>query len=208
MKAVFLHGLGQDSSAWASVLAALPNASETICLNLFSPELPEAPAYEDVYRSLCARCAEIEGPLLLCGLSLGAVLALHYGIEHPDRVRAAALIAPQYKMPKALLAMQSLAFRLMSERAFRSAGIGKSAMLRLTASMRSLDFSARLGQFPSPTLLLCGEKDYVNHSAAKTLSLLLPFAELEFIPGAGHELNREAPEVLAQKLDLFFRSLS
>ena len=48
--------------------------------------------------------------------------------------------------------------------------------------------------------LLCGEKDRPNRAAAKQLKKLLPQAELLIVPGAGHEVNQDSPEVIVELL--------
>nr|WP_288347242.1 hypothetical protein [uncultured Anaerostipes sp.] len=48
-----------------------------------------------------------------------------------------------------------------------------------------------------PVIIICGEKDTVNLKASKRLAKLLPQAELHIVPGAGHEINKEAPEAIA-----------
>jgi len=49
--------------------------------------------------------------------------------------------------------------------------------------------------------ILCGEKDRANLKASRQLSELLPQAELHIIPGAGHEINKCAPETIADILN-------
>ena len=48
---------------------------------------------------------------------------------------------------------------------------------------------------------LCGERDRANKKAALELRDGIPGAELAWVPGAGHEVNREAPEALAALLE-------
>ena len=57
-------------------------------------------------------------PVTICGISLGAVLALNYCIYHAEQVQSLILIAPQYKMPRLLLKFQSILFRIMPEKSF------------------------------------------------------------------------------------------
>lgn len=195
MTHIFLHGLGQGPDSWDGVLAALPEQGECPDLTAFFSK--GGAAYQDLYRGFCAYCAEKTPPLGLCGLSLGAVLALHYALDHPERVGALVLIAPQYKVPKGLLKVQNVLFRLMPERAFAETGLGKGDMISLTTSMLELDFTPRLGELRCPTLVLCGEKDKTNAKAARELARLAPGARFQTVPGAGHEVNRDAPEALA-----------
>ena len=53
---------------------------------------------------------------------------------------------------------------------------------------------------------LCGARDRANRRAARTLAEALPRAALRTIPGAGHEVNRDAPEALGQLLTAFLRA--
>ena len=145
--------------------------------------------------------------VLLCGLSLGAVLALDYAIRCPERVAGLVLVAPQYKMPRALLRLQNAVFRIMPERAFAQTGLGKRDILRLTASMMDLDFRNGLARVDCPALILVGERDSANRKAARELAGLLPRATVREVPGAGHEVNVAAPRELAEALRGFWEKL-
>ena len=85
--------------------------------------------------------------------------------------------------------------------AFSDMGVSKRDMIRLCHSMRSLNFTARLREVRCPVKILCGEKDRANLKASRQLSELLPQAELHIIPGAGHEINKCAPETIADILN-------
>ncbi len=65
---------------------------------------------------------------------------------------------------------------------------------------KRLNFTCELKNIKCPVTILCGEKDRANRKAAKQLQKLLPQAELHLIPGAGHELNRNAPEAIVRIL--------
>ena len=71
--------------------------------------------------------------------------------------------------------------------------------------MVDLDFRGELGRIACPALILCGERDRANKKAALELRDGIPGAELAWVPGAGHEVNREAPEALAALLEAFYR---
>lgn len=205
MQYIFVHGLGQLPDSWELTLAALPvPATECHC-----PDLPRLlqgrPAvYNSLYAAFCGYCGAIPGPAVLCGLSLGAVLALQYAIDFPARVQALALIAPQYKVPAGLLRAQDVVFRFMPRRAFAGSGFQKEGFRSLARSMATLDFSASLGKAACPALVLCGEKDKANRKAAESLARLLPRGELVVVSGAGHEVNRGQPQRLAGVLAPFF----
>ncbi len=142
-------------------------------------------------------------PVILCGISLGAVLALNYAINHTEKVKSLILIAPQYKMPKLLLKLQNIIFRIMPENSFLSTGMEKKDIIRLTNSMMKLDFQDNLGNILCPTLIICGKKDSANIKAAKKLVNLISNAKFIVIDNAGHEINMIAPHRLAAEINLF-----
>lgn len=206
MPAVFVHGLGQTPDSWTETLAHLPVEAPR------RPDLPglmrgRACVYGDLYRAFAAFCREQGGPQDLCGLSLGAVLALHYAVENPGGVRSLVLIGGQYRMPRRLLRFQNAVFRLMPEAAFREMGFSKADVLRLTASMAELDFTADLRGVACPALVVCGERDRANRRASGELAERLPRGTLRMIAGAGHALNQEAPGALAEAIGDFYGSL-
>lgn len=195
MKLVFLHGLGQRAHDWQPVVNCIPGN------NVDCPELFLLPSggktYPHILASLEKRYAAEHEPLLLCGLSLGAVLALDYTIRHGDKVAGLVLIAPQYKVPGWLIQLQNWMFRCMSETAFADIGMTRAEVIALCGSMQAIDFTAQLYRLSCPVKLLCGGQDWANKAACRKLQKLLPQAELECMPGVGHEINREAPQALA-----------
>ncbi len=111
------------------------------------------------------------------------------------------LIGVQYKVPTLLIDFQNIFFRCMPRKAFEAMGISKSDMIKLSHSMRSLDFRSKLNKVTYPVTIVCGEKDHANKKAAKQLNALLPQSQLQIIPGAGHEINKCAPEAIATILN-------
>ncbi len=199
MKIVFLHGLGQTAQNWNSVLEQVP-CTDTDCPELFTLEGQEV-TYSNVLAQLERRYEDTAEPFVLCGLSLGAILALDYAIRHGDQVSSLILIGVQYKVPTLLIDLQNLIFRCMPHKAFEPMGISKSDMIQLSHSMRSLDFRLKLNKVKCPVTIVCGEKDHANKKAAKQLNNLLPQSQLQIIPGAGHEVNKCAPEAISEILN-------
>ena len=199
MKTVFLHGLGQTVHEWDAVLSrtSLPDADCPELSMLTDGEL----TYAGLRTGLEKRYVDVKEAFRICGLSLGAVLALDYAIRHKEKVDSLILIGAQYKTPSLLIDFQNLIFRCMPEKAFSDMGVSKQDMIRLCRSMRSLDFTSGLREVSCPVKILCGEKDRANLKASKQLSELLPQAELHIVPGAGHEINKCAPEAIAAILN-------
>ena len=200
MKYIFLHGLGQTPDSWNRVLGYLNAPTNSICPDLAKLVHGREAKYSDLYAAFSALCDTINDELVLCGLSLGSVLALNYAIDHPERVKALVLIAPQYKMPRTLLKLQNLLFHFMPKSAFSQTGFQKADFIRLCRSMAELDFSRSLRKVTCPTLILCGEHDRANQKAARMLAGLLKNAQFQQIPNVGHEVNVDAPEALAKAL--------
>lgn len=201
MNLILLHGLGQSAESWNETAALLPAEWE-----ISIPELNRFTdgnfTYGHLYEGLRGELKK-SAPSVLCGLSLGAVLALNLAIDEPELVKRLILIAPQFQMPKTMLKLQGLIFRLMPSRSFENVGITKKGMIALTKSMSRLDFRDRLDRVECPALILCGERDSVNKKAAERLGGLLRNAENAVIPNAGHEVNLDNPRALAERLILF-----
>ena len=142
-------------------------------------------------------------PLSLCGLSLGAVLCLHYAAQKPDSVFSLVLIAPQVHPPRRLLQFQNLIFRLMPENAFAELGLPKESVLSLMSSMADLDLTPIVGNIRAKTLILCGSADRANRTASERLAEQIPGAGFRLVPDAGHEVNVQNPTALSALLTQF-----
>lgn len=205
-KIVFLHGLGQSNAAWNGVLKHFAGNCGCLC-----PELAKmcgSPAeYRALYRAFSEYCRDLGSePLNLVGLSLGGMLALNYAADKPDRVRSLVLIGTQYKSPKALLKLQNIMFKLMPDPSFTGTGFGKTDFISLCRSMEKLDLGAALGNISCPVFILIGERDKPNRKAALEMSRLISGAKFAKIDSAGHEVNLDAPERLAEIIKLFYET--
>ena len=162
MKYILLHGMGQNASSWDKTISFLSNDIETVCPELSDFFTEGDCYYSKMYTAFCEYCNHFSMPINLCGLSLGAVLALHYAIDFPQRVKSLILIAPQYDMPKFLLKVQNVLFKFMPESQFKDIGLTKKDFITLTNSLADMDFTSGLEKISCPVLVLCGEKDNVN----------------------------------------------
>ena len=207
MKYLYLHGLGQTKDSWDRVVNATSVSHNSICLNLAEMVEGNNATYMKLYDAFSKECGKEKEELVLCGLSLGAVLALNYAIDHPDKVKALVLIAPQYKMPKKLLRFQNMLFRFMPKSMFQQTGFKKADFISLCGTMAELDFSDSLQKITCPVLLVCGEKDTANKKAAEELNRYLNHSSFQEISGTGHEVNQEAPKKLAALLQEFYEGI-
>ena len=200
MKTILLHGLGQDSSIWNNMIE---NQENIICPNLPDFLKGKEANWNNLYNSFENYCKSIPDKINICGLSLGGILALQYGIENPDKINSMILIGTQYTMPKMLLKIQNVIFRFMPEIQFKETGFSKNDFIKLSESMMNLDFSENLKNIKFPVLVVCGEKDKPNMKASLNISKMIPDAELIIVKNSGHEVNRDNPEELKNILTRF-----
>jgi pimeloyl-ACP methyl ester carboxylesterase len=205
MKYIFINGLGQNSSSWEKTISYIERIADIANPDLFELLQDKKTTYNNLYSAFCEYLEESSEPVVLIGLSLGAILALNYTIEHPRSVHSLVLIGAQYKMPKLLLKVQNIIFRFMPESSFQKIGSSKNDFILLSKSMMEIDFSKDLKKVQCNTLVLCGEKDIVNKWAAKKLAEKIPKSEIGTVMDAGHEINMDAPEKLASIINEFLR---
>ena len=205
MKYIFLHGLGQTSFSWNKTLEVMSDKWDILCPNLADWLYNERPCYETLYKALERCCKQFNEPLTLCGLSLGGILAMQYAIEHPEKMNSLVLIGTQYEMPKYLLKMQNLIFRIMPCSAFEKMGFQKTDFINLCKSMTELNFKHELKKISCSVLVVCGDKDKINKKASLELQQQIENAEIDIIENAGHEVNTDNPTLLGQKLNVFFK---
>lgn len=201
MKYLYLHGLGQTSDSWDNVIKETEVADNSISLSL---NAMKHATYDELYSGLIKECDKYDD-IVLCGLSLGAVLALNYAIDYPNKVMKLVLIAPQYKMPKLLLKLQNIMFKFMPASNFESMGFKKEDFISLCSSMTKLDFSHSLVNISCPVLVVCGEKDNVNKKASKELVNHLKDANYLELLNTGHQANIESYKELALNLNKFYQ---
>lgn len=201
---IFIHGLGQTQSSWDSSISFLSENILASSLDLTALCSGGEISYQDLYNSFENYCDSFSAPLNLCGISLGAILALNYAIKHSEKVQSLVLIAAQYKMPRLLLKLQSMIFRFMPRASFSNMGFSKNDFISLTNSMIDLDFSNSIMNISCPTLIVCGQRDNANKRAARDLANIIQQAKFHLIENAGHEVNVDTPKELASIIKSVF----
>lgn len=207
MKYLYLHGLGQKPDSWNRAIKETKVSGSSISLSLAELSEGKDVTYKELYSAFSEVCDKEDEEIVLCGLSLGAVLALNYAIDHPDKIKALVLIAAQYKMPEKLLKFQNVLFRLMPNSMFKQTGFTKADVISLCGTMAELDFTESLHNVSCPVLIVCGEKDNANKKASKELACYLSKSSVYELLKTGHEVNIEAPEKIAMVLQKFYDNI-
>lgn len=207
MKTIFIHGTGHKSTSWNETISHLKDDNEILCPELSSLLGGKEAIYDNLYASFRAYCNKNDGQLNLCGISLGGILALHYTLEFPEKVNSLVLIGTPHKIPKVMLGIQNMVFRVSPESMFENMAFDKKDTFILSNSMKALDFRDSISRIKCPTLLICGEKDSANRKSAHYFRKNIPNAELKMIEDAGHVVNEENPQALAQALNEFYNEM-
>ena len=203
-KTILIHGSGHRADSWRETISYLDHQEDILCPELSVILNGREASFPNLRAAFAQYCAQAGGPVHLCGLSLGGILALDYALEHPENVKTLVLIGTPHKVPKFAFALQNVVFRFLPKSAFASMAFDKGDTFALGSSMKDLDFSGRLGELRRPTLILCGEKDGANLKSARFLAGHIPGAELRVIENTGHVVNEENPKALAERLNAFY----
>ena len=201
---ILIHGSGHKASSWEKTISYLDRREDILCPELSAILNGREASFPNLRAAFAQYCAQTSGPVHLCGLSLGGILALDYALEHPENVKTLVLIGTPHKVPKFAFALQNVVFRFLPKSTFASMAFDKRDTFALGNTMKDLDFSDRAGKIRCPTLILCGEKDSANLKSAHFLAQHIPNAELQVLERTGHVVNEENPKVLAERLNTFY----
>lgn len=104
---VLLHEMGGSLESWDDVLTHLPDDVAVLRYDMRGAGLSEKlvvpctfDTHVDDLQALLDEC-RVEGPFLLAGIAVGAAVALHYALRHPQRVAQLVAMAPAWGVPAA-----------------------------------------------------------------------------------------------------------
>lgn len=162
-------------------------------------------SYSNLYSQFVEYCNKIDGKLILCGLSLGGILALNYALDFPEKVNSLILIGTPYKVPKVMFRIQNIIFKFLPKSLFESMAFNQKDTFILGDSMKDLDFSNDIKNIKCKTLIICGKKDKANIKSAYYLSENIENSRLKIMNNTGHIVNEEIPDELAIVINNFIK---
>ncbi|MFO7784433.1 MAG: alpha/beta hydrolase [Desulfatiglandales bacterium] len=228
---VFVHGAGGDASLWGSQEKRL--REETVLYRVELPgHGGSGGGGETEIRSYAGWVRQVledvlgEMPYIIAGHSMGGAIALDMAIEGNGGPAGMVLVATGAK-----LGVTPVIFRLLEEdvegflTTIDRAALGPGAppdvrdtvvegLRRCPPSVVHGDFTAcsrfdvreRLGEIRIPTLVVCGEEDHLTPARySEFLARNIAGARLEIVPGAGHMVMLESPEIVNRAIEGFLK---
>ena len=197
---LFVHGLDSDSQVWAPVVGLLDDHT---CVTIDLPGHGESPVSPDpaAYsrEALLARLdevvADLEGPVVLVGHSLGGYLGMAYALTRPDALAALVLVStgPGFRDPEA---RESWNTRVRENAAdYEIPEIAAAVAFHIDAMV--ID---RMTELTMPLALVIGDGDRAYLGANDYMEKKLPHASRTTVEGARHYVMRSHPDEVAKAI--------
>jgi 3-oxoadipate enol-lactonase len=237
---MFANSLGSDLHIWDAVVDLLSEDFRIVCYDKRGHGLSEAPAPPYTINDLSQDVLGLLDALkidqaVVCGISVGGLIAQALALSHPERVRGLVLADTGARIGSVesweqriatvraggLASLEAPTMERWFSRQFRerhgAAIRGYSTMLLKTAAdgyigtccaLRDADFHATVSQIKSPTLVLCGAEDIATPpELGRELASLIPRAKFSLIENAAHLPCIEQPEKMVEPMIGFFREV-
>lgn len=233
---VFANSLGTDLRIWSGVLNRMDGGIESICYDKRGHGLSDAPSapytLDDHINDLAGLLGHLQvEQAILCGISVGGMIALGLAARRPEIVRGLILCDTAHKIGSDELWNQridqirqhgiewiadAILERWFSEsfhQASPQAVAGWRNMLVRTpvegyvgtcAALRDADLTAAARSLKVPVLCLCGSEDGATPpELVRSMSTLIAGARFQLVDGAGHLPCIEASDQLASAITEF-----
>lgn len=231
---VLVNSLGTDLRLWDDVVAALPAGLDVLRSDKRGHGLSDAPeppyAMTDLADDLAGLLDALGiGRAMVCGISVGGMIAMSLALRRPDLVQGLAIMDSGHRIGTAdhwnqrIAAVEAEGLAGLADTivqgwlsdAFRAERPGETAAWRnmvartpapagyagTCAALRDCDLSEAVGGIAVPTLCLCGDRDASTPpELMRELSGLIPGARYAEIAGTRHLPCIERPEEVARHL--------
>jgi 3-oxoadipate enol-lactonase len=224
---VCLHGLADTLSIWSRLAPGLADRGQVVLVDQRAHGGSDAPPgpyrREDLatdVRGLLDRLT-IDRAVLV-GHSMGGVVVLTTALAYPERVARLVLLGTASEASPRVAAwyeriacaaeidgLAGLAGAIYGAGADRRVDGDPRGIAHVTRCLKSLaddPLTPRLPAIACPVLVVVGENDPMGVGASVIIQRHIPGAQLEVIPGRGHWLHVEAPDLLLHIVDRFRQS--
>ncbi len=228
-RVVLIPGLAADASMWQAQLGALSATWETVVTDVHM-------RHDSIPAMAQALLAEHAGPLVLCGASMGGMIAMQACRQAPERIRGLALLGtnaqPEGQEMRALreaaiglfaqdrvaeVIGPNVAFAFHPDNAAALAPgylefvlrAGAGQLIRQNRAVISRpDARTHLREVRCPTLVMCGDADRLTPpECSREIASLVPDAQLVMVADCGHMLTMEQPETVNATLLAWLQTL-
>jgi pimeloyl-ACP methyl ester carboxylesterase len=216
-KLLLIPGLAGNESMWSAQLTGLAD---------LGPLVTDVHTRNDSIPAMAAALLrEHAGRLVLCGASMGGMVAMEAARQAPERIAGLALLgtvaAPetedmrqlreaaivlfaQDRLREVIEPNVAFAFHPDNARAlaqpyldFVLAAGARQLIAQNRAVMARPDARMHLASVRCPVLVMCGEDDQLTPPRhAREIAELVPHARLMMVPRCGHMLTMEQPELV------------
>jgi pimeloyl-ACP methyl ester carboxylesterase len=214
---ILIPGLAGNTAMWRDQLVALA---------AWRPAVTDVHMREDTLPAMAATLLrEHAGPLVLCGASMGGMIAMEAARQAPQRIAGLALLGTDARADAPeMIALRTQAVELFAQGRVREViepnvafafhpdqaqalagsylefvlAAGAEQLIRQNrAVMARPDARPHLPRVRCPVLVMCGEADRLTPpERAREIASLVPQARLVLVPRCGHMLTMERPEVV------------
>jgi pimeloyl-ACP methyl ester carboxylesterase len=215
---ILIPGLAGDAAMWQAQLAALPAQWQARVTDVHT-------RHESIAAMAQALLEEEAGELVLCGASMGGMIAMEAARQAPERIRGLALLGtnahPETDDMRALreaaielfeqgqlaeVIEPNVALAFHPDNAARLAPVYLEFVQRagagqLIAQNRAVigrpDARIHLTEVRCPTLVMCGDADRLAPpECSSVIAAMVPKAQLVLMQDCGHMLTMERPAMV------------
>lgn len=227
---ILIPGLAADAAMWRQQLDSLAERWNAVVTDVHMRN-------DSIESMAQALLDEHDGPLVLCGASMGGMIAMEAARQAPGRIRGLALLGtnaqPETDDMRALreaaielfeqdrvaeVIEPNIAFAFHPDNAPLLAPAYLEFVLRAGAGQLIRQNRAVIGRpdarthLPAlrcPTLVMCGDADRLTPpGCSREIAQLVPDAQLVMVRNCGHMLTMEQPEIVNATLAAWLESLS
>ena len=228
---VFVHGSGASGDIWRYQTAYF---ADSHAVNL--PGHPDGQALKSVDECVdwlrqYLRAMGCSTDVVLAGHSLGGAIALTFALKYPQEVKGIIIISSGARLRvhsvflttcEQAMAGHPHKWHEMIEEWYRRTpadcrmkiiesqkAVGPAVMLNDFLACDKFDVMGRVHEIKLPALIICGESDFMTPvKYADYLGTKIANSRVVIVPGSGHSVFAEKPEVVNSAIEGFVNAIS